>query len=113
MKAASVAVLAGALLLGGCADLRYYWQSASGHIGIMRAAKPVPAWLADPAVPAALKAKLELTQRIRRFASAELGLPDNPSYTAYADLHRAAAVWNVVAAPPYSLTLKSLSLIHI
>ena len=107
MKAASVAVLAGALLLGGCADLRYYWQSASGHIGIMRAAKPVPEWLADPAVPAALKAKLELTQRIRRFASAELGLPDNPSYTAYADLHRAAAVWNVVAAPPYSLTLKS------
>jgi len=107
VKAASVAVLAGALLLGGCADLRYYWQSASGHIGIMRAAKPVPEWLADPAVPAALKAKLELTQRIRRFASAELGLPDNPSYTAYADLHRAAAVWNVVAAPPYSLTLKS------
>ncbi|MRT33125.1 aminopeptidase, partial [Xylella fastidiosa subsp. multiplex] len=50
---------------------------------------------------------LELTQRIRRFASDELGLPDNPSYTAYADLPRAAAVWNVVAAPPYSLTLKS------
>lgn len=107
MKAASIVALAGALLLGGCADLRYYWQSASGHIGIMRAAKPVPDWLADPAVPAALKAKLELTQRIRRFASDELGLPDNPSYTAYADLHRAAAVWNVVAAPPYSLTLKS------
>ena len=39
--------------------------------------------------------------------SAELGLPDNASYNAYADLHRPAAVWNVVAAPPYSLTLKT------
>ena len=36
---------------------------------------------------------------------AELGLPDNASYRRYADLKRPAAVWNVVAAPPYSLTL--------
>ena len=107
MRAAPAFTLAAALLLGGCADLGYYWQSASGHIGIMRAAKPVPEWLADPAVSAPLKAKLELTQRIRRFAVTELGLPDNPSYKSYADLHRTAAVWNVVAAPPYSLTLKS------
>ena len=99
--------LAGALFLTGCADLGYYWQSANGHLDILRAAKPVLEWLADPAVGAPLKAKLELAQRIRRFASSELGLPDNASYTSYADLHRPAAVWNVVAAPPYSLTLKS------
>ena len=102
-----VAVSFFALVLAGCADLGYYWQSASGHIGVMRAARPVPQWLDDPATPAALKAKLELTQRIRRFAVTELRLPDNPSYTGYADLHRNAAVWNVVAAPPYSLTLKT------
>ena len=94
-------------MLAGCADLGYYWQSASGHLGVMRAARPVPQWLDDPATPAALRAKLELTQRIRRFAVTELQLPDNPSYTGYADLHRNAAVWNVVAAPPYSLTLKT------
>ena len=94
-----------ALVLAGCANLGYYWQSASGHLGVMRAARPVPDWLGDPATPAALKSKLELTQRIRRFAVTELGLPDNPSYTAYADLHRTAAVWSVVAAPAYSLTL--------
>ncbi len=99
--------LASALFLSGCADLGYYWQSANGHLDILRAARPVPEWLADPTVGAPLKAKLELAQRIRRFASSELGLPDNASYTAYADLHRPAAVWNVVAAPPYSLTLKS------
>ena len=103
----SIALAAALSLLTGCADLGYYWQSAHGHIDLMRAARSVPALLADPAIAPALKAKLELTQRIRRFAVTDLGLPDNRSYTAYADLHRAAAIWNVVAAPEYSLQLKT------
>ena len=106
-RGAAALMLLAASLLTGCADLGYYWQSASGHLDVMRAARPVPQWLDDPATSPALKAKLELTQRIRRFAVTELHLPDNPSYTGYADLHRNAAVWNVVAAPPYSLTLKT------
>lgn len=93
--------------LGGCADLGYYWQSVSGHLQLMNATRPVEAWLADPQTPAALKDKLALTQRIRDFAITELKLPDNASYRRYADLHRSAAVWNVVAAPPYSLTLQT------
>ncbi|MGI4779727.1 MAG: aminopeptidase [Janthinobacterium lividum] len=105
MKALAVALLA--LGLGGCADLGYYWQSARGHVDLMRAARPVPEWLDDPATSAFLRSKLELTQRIRRFAVTDLGLPDNRSYTGYADVHRNAAVWNVVAAPPYSLALKT------
>ena len=55
-----VVAVAGALALTGCANLGYYWQSASGHVDLMRAAKPVPQWLADPATPAVLKARLEL-----------------------------------------------------
>ena len=105
--AAALAALAAAALLSGCADLGYYWQSASGHLGLMRAARPVPQWLEDPATSDALKAKLALAQRIRAFAVAELGLPDNASYKSYADLHRNAVLWNVVAAPPHSLTLKT------
>ena len=105
--AAALAVLAASALLAGCADLGYYWQSASGHLGLMRAARPVPEWLDDPATSEALKTKLALTQRIRQFAVAELGLPDNDSYKSYADLHRNAALWNVVAAPPHALTLKT------
>ena len=106
MRRAWVAALL-ALGLTGCADLGYYWQSARGHVDLMRASRPVPDWLEDPATAPALKAKLELTQRIRRFAVTDLGLPDNRSYTGYSDLHRNAAVWNVVAAPPYSLKLKT------
>ena len=94
-------------LLAGCADLGYVLQSAQGHFGMLQAAKPVDEWLAEPNPPAPLKRQLELAQRMRRFAVTELGLPDNASYTRYADVRRTAAVWNVVAAPKLSLTLKT------
>ena len=103
-------LLAGALLAGllsGCADTGYYAQSVRGHVALMAAAKPVDVWLQDPAVPQPTKDKLALAQRIRDFAVHDLGLPDNPSYRRYADLQRRAAVWNVVAAPEYSLRLKT------
>ena len=93
--------------LTGCANLGYYWQSVSGHLQVINAARPVNDWLTDPLAPDALKARLALSQRIRTFASAQLALPDNPSYRRYADLHRPAVVWNVVAAPSLSLTLKT------
>ncbi len=101
-------VLAGGLLcLSGCANLGYYWQSASGHMRMLQSARPVQDWLDDAEAPARLKEKLALSQQIRAFASSELGLPDNPSYRRYADLRRAAVVYNVVAAPEYSLKLKT------
>ena len=100
--------LAGVLLcLSGCANLGYYWQSASGHMRMLGAAKPVDEWLQDAQAPQRLKDKLALSQQIRAFASSELGLPDNPSYRRYADLRRPAVVWNVVAAPEFSLKLKT------
>lgn len=99
--------LAAALLLAGCADTQFYWQSVSGHLQLMHAARPVARWLDDPGTPARLKERLQLSQRMRAFAVAQLGLPDNPSYHSYADLHRSAVVWNVVAAPELSLTLHS------
>lgn len=99
--------LAGSLCLSGCSNLGYYWHSATGHLRVMTAAKPVEEWLGEREAPARLKARLALSQRIRRYAVTELKLPDNPSYTRYADLHRNAVVWNVVAAPAYSVTLKS------
>ena len=101
-----VVAAAATLCLAGCSNLGYYWQSAAGHMKMMSAAKPVDEWLADAQAPERLKTRLALSQRIRDFAVSELKLPDNPSYRRYADLRRSAVVWNVVAAPPYSLTLK-------
>jgi predicted aminopeptidase len=93
--------------LSGCTNLGYYWQNTQGHIAVMNAAKPVQEWLDDPQTSPATKARLALAQRIREFASTELVLPNNASYRRYADLKRSAVVWNVVAAPPYSLQLKT------
>ncbi len=94
-------------LMSGCSTLAYYAQAAGGHLALVNAARPVPEWLADPATPPKLRERLELSQRLRDFAVAELGEPDNASYRRYADLKRPAAVWNVVAAPELSLAAKT------
>jgi len=85
----------------------YYAQAVNGQFALLAAAKPIPEWLEDPATSSDLKLRLERAQKIRAFATRELGLPDNRSYTAYADLKRPAAVWNVFAAPELSLQLKT------
>ncbi len=104
---AAIVVGVAALMLAGCSSLGYYWQSVSGHMQMMNAARPVEDWLADAQTPEQLKQRLLLSQRIRSFAVDELKLPDNASYRRYADLKRTAVVWNVVAAPALSLTLKT------
>jgi predicted aminopeptidase len=103
---AGAAILATACLTG-CGNLGYYLKSATGHLKIMAAAHPVKDIVRDPAMAPRLRERLELSQRIRDYASTELKLPDNASYRRYADLHRSAAVWNVTAAPAYSLELKT------
>ena len=103
----ALAGAAAALCLAGCANVGYYWQSVSGHLKLMNAAKPVQDWLDEADTTERVRDKLVLSQRIRSFAVAELKLPDNPSYKRYADLRRGAVVWNVVAAPEFSITLKT------
>ena len=93
--------------LTGCTTAGYYWQSVSGHLSLMNAARPMSDWLADAQTPEPLKARLAMSQRIRSFAVTELKLPDNASYQRYADLRRSAVVWNVVAAPELSLRLNT------
>jgi predicted aminopeptidase len=66
-------------LLAGCSNVGYLAQSVSGHIGVVRAARPVSDWLADDQAPETLKQRLMLTQRMRDFAVRELHLPDNAS----------------------------------
>jgi predicted aminopeptidase len=96
-----------ACLSSGCAAPAYYAQSVAGHLSLLNAARPVPAVLDDSATPPKLHDRLVLSQQMRDFAVSELALPDNASYRRYADLHRGAAVWNVVAAPELGLRLKT------
>ena len=101
------ALLTSAVWTSGCTDTRYLLQSAAGHLQIMQVARPVDDWIADDSTPKELRQRLQLAQDIRRFAVKNLHLPDNASYQRYAHLQRRAVVWNVVAAPAYSLTLKT------
>ena len=97
--------LAAGLALAGCGAMEaadYYWQGAAGQMDILARATPIPDVIGTTADPA-LRARLARVQEIRAFASRELGLPDNASYTKYADLGRSFVVWNVFAAPELSL----------
>ena len=91
-------------VLAGCSNIGYYVQSINGQFDLVQRARRIETVLADKGLPESLKEKLRQAVRIRRFASEELSLPDNPSYTEYADLERPFAVWNVFAAPELSLT---------
>jgi predicted aminopeptidase len=98
------ALLTGALcgLLGGC----YLMQAANGQYRLLHARVPIDTLLADPGTPPELRARLTEVHAARTFASHELALPDNDSYRSYADIGRPFVVWNVVAAPEFSLQPK-------
>ena len=105
---ATAALAAAAVCLGsGCSTLGYYGQAVQGHLDLMHRARPVSDWLAEATTPAPLRERLQLSQQLRDFAIGELKLPDNRSYRSYADLQRSAVVFNVVATPELSLTLKT------
>ena len=90
----------------GCSNIGYYLQSIDGQMNVLRARQPIAAVIADPATPPSLKTRLGRVTAIRDFASRELQLPDNPSYRSYADLKRPFVVWNVFAAPEFSVEPK-------
>jgi len=101
-------LLAAVGALAGCSAVEtadYYFQGASGQMEILARAKPISEVIGD-SPDATLKERLARVQEIRAFATRELGLPDNASYTRYADLGRPFVVWNVFAAPELSLEAK-------
>jgi len=94
------------LMLGGCADLGYYWHNASGHLAVMDKRIDIEVLLADEALDAELRARLELVKDIRQFSVQRLDLPDNGSYLSYAELDRPWLIQNLFAAPEFSTRLQ-------
>jgi predicted aminopeptidase len=93
--------------MSGCQSLSYYGQAIKGQYQVVAHRERVDKLLADPQTPARLKEKLDLVQRLRTFAAKDLRLPVDGQYEKYTDLHRPFAVWNVEAAPEFSLEPKS------
>jgi len=88
-----------AISTSGC----YIMQATRGQVSLMTHREPITKVIANPQTTPQLKSRLEYVQAAREFASHELGLPDNKSYRSYVDLKRKYAVWNVFAAPEFSV----------
>src|SRR4030095_11047034 len=91
----------------GCENLRYYNQAINGQYQIVTGKRSIDRVIADAKTPADLKQKLQRVVEIRNYAEQQLQLPVNGHYLHYADVHRRFVVWNVYAAPEFSLEPKS------
>ena len=95
--------VAASLLLSACDTLGYYSQAVSGQLYILTHRQKIDRLLNDPATDPQLKTRLNEIANIRRFAADVLGLPVESQYSTYVDLERPFVVWNVFAAPVFSL----------
>ena len=99
----TVLLLISVSLIAACQSLGYYTQSARGQFQLLNQSQPIDNWLQKENADEKLKQKLSWIMQVREFASEELGLPKNKSYTRYADIDRNYVVWNIFAAPALSL----------
>ncbi|MCG8317074.1 MAG: aminopeptidase [Pseudomonadales bacterium] len=95
------------LLLSGCESVHYYYQAIEGQLSILNQRKDITEVIADPKTPKETREKLALVLDIRKYAAEKLSLPVNDSYSQYVDLKRDYVVWNVFAAPQFSVSPKT------
>lgn len=96
-------ILVATLPFGGC----YYVQAVNGQLELLRKREPIVELVDDPSFDEGTRRQLLMVLEARQFAVDELKLPDNGSYQSYADLERDFVVWNVFAAPEFSLEPKT------
>ena len=92
------------LSISACSQLAYYSQSINGQWQVNRSQKPISEIIKDGSFEPDLKQRLALILKARQFATETLLLPNNKSYTDYADLKRDYIVWNIVFTKPLSIT---------
>jgi predicted aminopeptidase len=87
----------------GCRTIGFYAQAMKGQYQIFAHQQLIDKLIADRQTPAVLRDQLQLVQQLRTFANDELKLPVDGHYRKYVDVHRPYVVWNVQAAPQFSL----------
>src|SRR5882724_9662624 len=95
------------LALSGCQTFSFYKQAIKGQYELLAHRQPIDKLIADPQTESRLRQKLELLQKLRAFADHDLKLPVDGHYTKYVDVHRPFVVWNVEAAPEFSMEPKA------
>lgn len=92
----------------------YYWslitygvRQGLGQLRIVREARPVEEFMADPSFPDSLKEKLRLIDEIRKFAIDSLGLKDTENYKTMFDQKGEEVMWVVTACEAYHFKPKT------
>ncbi len=101
VKAALFALLA--IVLVSCETVGYYTQAARGQLTIVFAREDIQHLIERPDLSQELAGKFAKVMDIREFAESELGLPVGGNYSSYVDVEREHVVWNVFAAPEFSV----------
>lgn len=101
MKAALLVLLSIALV--SCEAVSYYSQAARGQLTIVFGREDIQRLIEQQDLSEELAEKFARVMDIREFAESELGLPVGENYSTYVDLEREHVVWNVFAAPEFSV----------
>lgn len=97
-------LLALLLPLAGCESISYLAQAVDGQSRLLFGRRAFESVIADPASPPELRARLGLVRSLRDYAARELGMGERKGFDSFAATGRRYVVWNVVAAPEFSVT---------
>jgi len=91
--------------INSCSSVHYYAQAIGGHTKLLLQREAVEKAISNGDIDTETANKLRLTQSIRAFANSS-GLTTGDAYTTYVKTGEPYVVWNVFAAPEFSLSLK-------
>ncbi len=89
--------------LCGCATLSFYGQAVRGQWSVGTSGRDIDALIAETSTDEALRGRLETARDILTFAESDLGLSAGKRFGKYVALNRRYVVWNVFAAPEFSI----------
>lgn len=87
----------------GCSTASFLSQAVRGHYRVMGSRVSIEKILRESGLDSLSREKLKMVLELREFASAELGLPRNKSYTLFSEIKEEYLGWNVYAAPKFSV----------
>ena len=94
------------LLVSSCSSIGYLAHTSSGHLQLMAKRQAITDVIQDENTAQEKKQHLTAALRMREFASRELLLPENKSYTSFVELERDYVTWVVFASEEFSLQAK-------
>ncbi len=91
----------------GCSSLSYYSQAVAGQTALLWHRKDIALIISDPDTDESIKKKLQLVTNLLEYAEDSLGFPVGDTYSSYVETGKPYIVWNVFAAPEFSLQMET------